>query len=212
MGMINPVTDGKVSVDFIGKKDLLKTSAYPIAVLCDPDYLVSLPSPYMQDGYAEIIRRASFADRKLIERMEKEDVPIEEMIFSSIQTGEKIKNLGATSSITGFKKKSRYALNFSSIAEKICGLNVSYGKLVTFGMVTAADTAMTLGFANGLDERIIKLAEKYQIKWDIGIGVKKLWETFIQTTKQNYVTLVLPTTLGKCKVVRLSKEKIKETF
>ena len=58
---------------------------------------------------------------------------------------------------------------------------------------------------------MLKLLEKHGINYDIGIHNKNLWQTILDGGKYKH-TLVLPSTLGSCKVVKLSGEKIKETF
>ncbi len=207
MGMINPMTDGKVGVDFLGKKDLLSNKYYPVAVFIDPDYLKTLPALCVQDGYAEIIRRMMIGNKKLIQRMEVEDLPVEELISASISVGEKMKS----NRLFSLKKKSKYAIPFSSAAEKIIGLGVPYGKLIACGIMATIDSAMTLGISSAIDERMVKLFEKYQIKWDIGIALSKLWQTILETDKKK-ISLVLPSGMGKLRVCKLTKEKIKERF
>ena len=201
MGMLNPLNDGNASVDFLGKRDLLKTKNYPIAVICDPDYLISLPAPYKQDGYAEIIRRAMIGDKALIEKMMAEDVLDEEMILSAIKVGLGLKR----------NAKSRFALNFASSAEKVTGLKVSYGKLVAFGMIKAIETAMALGLNTETEEPMLKLLEKFGISRDVGVHDRDLWNAILSNGAKKY-TFVLPKATGVCKVVKLSEEKIKETF
>ena len=201
LGMINPLSDGRSGVDFLGKRDLLKAENYPIAVLCDTDYLVSLPVQYLQDGIAEIMRRAMIGDGKLLEDMENQSAEFDQMILSAIKIDQKY----------GDGRKGRFALNFASVAEKLVGLKVSYGKLTAFGMVTAFETAMSLNKTKESEERVIKLLQKYSISYDIGIHNKNLWQTILDSGKQKH-TFILPKSFGSCRVVKLSVEKIKETF
>ena len=201
MGMINPLYQGVVGVDFLGKRDLLKTENYPIAVVCDPDYLITLPVNYLQDGIAEIIRRAMVGDSELLELMESEQAPFEQMIFSAIRIGKKKAN----------KRIFRFGLDFAQVAEKLAGLKVSYGKLVAFGMVTAFETAMAIGLTKENEERLLSLLKKFSISYDLGVANKNLWQAIIDNAKRKH-TFILPKKMGKVKVKELTEDKIKETF
>ena len=200
-GMINPLYQGVAGVDFLGKKDLLKTENYPVAVICDPDYLITLPVNYLQDGVAEIIRRAMIGDSELIEKMESEQAPFEEMILSAIRIGKRKES----------KRAFRFGLDFAQVAEKLVGLKVSYGKLVAFGMLTAFETAMALGFTKENEERLIALYKKFAISYDLGVASKSLWQAVIESNKTKHA-FILPKKMGKVKMKELTEDKIKETF
>ncbi len=206
MGMINPISNGKVGVDFLGQKDLICGINYPEACFIDTEYLKTLPQECMRDGYVEIIRRAMIGDGKLIKEMLTGSPEIERMIYSAIKVGERAK------SPFGFiRKKNKFALNFSAVAEKSCGSGLPYDRLVGYGIITAIDTSMALGVSYGLEEQMLELFSKYGIKWDIGLSINKLWQK-IGEYQGKKITLVLPKKLGRTKLVRLSKEKIKENF
>ncbi len=206
MGMINPVSDGKVGVDFLGQKQLLCAINYPVACFIDTKYLKTLPPEHMRDGYAEVIRRAMIGDGQLIKEMQDDSVDFERMVYSSIKTSEKSKF-----ALFGKAKKYRFALSFSEVAEKTCASGTSFDRLVGFGMITAIDTAMALGVSYGLEEPMLNLLAKYGIKWDVGLSINKMWQK-ISEYDGNKVALALPKKPGKIKIVKLSKDKIKETF
>lgn len=212
-GMLDLCVSGKVGVDFIGKTDLLRETNYPLAVFADTEYLKTLPAVHMQNGLAEIIRLGMIGDGEMVELMENGEPSIDELIYRAVMV--KLK-LGKKSLLAGknfAEGKGRFALNFSAVAEKIVGLKVPYGKLVAYGMVIASETAMALGIASGLDERMIALLAKYDIKWDIGIVTTKLWQTFLEKNKtKNKITIVLPTKVGKVAIRKINGDKIKEIF
>ncbi len=205
MAMLSPVTDGKVGVDFLGEKDLLRGINYPVATFIDTEYLSTLPQENLKDGYVEIIRRCMVGNGKLLKKMQEEKPDFEEMIYSALVVGERYKNKN------GDNKKARFALDFSSVAEKECASGTPYHRLVAFGIVTAIDTAMALGVSYGLEEPMLELLAKYGIRWDVGLSINKLWQAMAKLNVKK-VTLALPKKLGSTKIVRLTKEKIKESF
>ncbi len=206
MAMINPMTDGKVGVDFLGQKQLLCGVNYPVACFIDTNYLKTLPIESMRDGYAEIIRRAMVSNGKLVRQMQDDTAELEKMIYSSIKLIERAKR-----SKLPISKKSRFALNFSAVAENSCASGISYDRLVGFGMITAIDTAMALGVSYGLEEPMLNLLAKYGIKWDVGLSINRMWQKIGEYDGKK-VTLVLPKKPGKIKLVKLTKDKIKDSF
>ncbi len=194
MGMINPMLDGKVGVDFLGEKKLICQTNFPVACFIDTDYLKTLSPEGMRDGYAEVIRRAMAKDGKLISEMQEGGAEIEQMIFSAIKNS-----------------KTQFALPFSAVAEKTCAVGVACDKLTAFGIVTAIDTAMALGVSYGLEENMLALLSKYGIRWDVGLSINKMWAKMSEFNGKK-ITLILPKKPGKTRTVRLSREKIKDTF
>ena len=77
-------------------------------------------------------------------------------------------------------KKARFALPFSAIAEKITGLSVTNGKSIAFGIMAAADAAVTLGADASIEESFAGLLNKFDIKWDIGISTVELYNTLLK--------------------------------
>lgn len=210
MGMVSPMIDGKASVDLLGKPDVLKLKYYPIAAFCDTDYLKTLPAQYMQNGYAEIIRRAMVVDKNLLTKMEEGEVSAEELVYSALDAENTFRSEGMVEVYLDRRRQGKFALNFSSAAEKASGLNLPYGRLIAFGIVQAIDTAMALGMCDSLlEEKILKLFKKYGIKWDIGINKKEIWKKLSDDGRQD-VKLVLPKAIGRCSVTKVAKEKIKE--
>ncbi len=203
-GMINPFLDGEVGVDFLGQKKLLRGINYPVACFIDTNYLKTLSPEGMRAGYAEIIRRAMVGDGKLIKDMQSGSADIERMIYSAIKQSEKAKS-------PIFSKKSRFALNFGEVAESACAAGVPTDRLIGFGIVTAIDTAMALGVSYGLEEPMLNLLNKYGIKWDVGLSINKMWAK-ISEYQGKKVALVLPKKPGKTKIVKLTREKIKDSF
>ncbi len=203
--------DGVASVDFIGKSDLLRVENYPVAVFTDTEYLKTLPAVHFQNGIVEIIRLGMIGDGEMIEEMETSEPHIDELIFRAIKVKQ---SLNAKKFLSRKRKKDgvgRYALNFASIAEKIVGLKVPYGKLVAYGMVISGETASAIGLSNDMDERITALLNKYDIKWDIGIVTTKLWQTFLENTNEK-IKLILPVKPGRTVTKKFAREKIKEKF
>ena len=209
--MIDAGVSGKCRVDFLGKREQLGIINYPLATFCDTEFLTTLPSASAIDGYAEIIRRASVTDGALIDRMLSEQVPIEEMIFSAIVASEKFR-AEKFNGLTKIKDKKNFALVFATVAERITGVGVPYGKAVAFGIMAAADAGETLDVSRGEEEKFVKLFAKYGIKWDLGISIARLWQEVLSFYGTYKIPVILPKRSGKVTVRRLTSDKIKEIF
>lgn len=203
MGMTYSLSDGKSSVDFLGKKDLLSLESYPRAVFCDTEFLNTLPASNLQEGYAEIIRRIMATDKNALDKLASEELSIEQIIYLAILAGEKLKK----------SKNARFAKTFASVAEKIMGISAKSGKATAFGIMAAVDTAITLGANSQIEDKVSGILKKYDIKWDLGISTVELWNTIlIESESLDNISVILPDNNGKCKTKKLSRETIKETF
>jgi 3-dehydroquinate synthase len=56
---------GKTGIDFSGFKNMVGTFTHPLAVICDTLFLSTLPEREFRSGFAEVIKHALIADKKL---------------------------------------------------------------------------------------------------------------------------------------------------
>src|SRR6185312_9822521 len=64
---------GKTGVDFGGLKNMVGTFAHPLAIICDTLMLTTLPEREFRSGFAEVIKHALIADKKLFQVLSQSD-------------------------------------------------------------------------------------------------------------------------------------------
>jgi 3-dehydroquinate synthase len=60
---------GKTGIDFGGLKNMVGTFTHPLAVICDTLMLTTLPEREFRSGFAEVIKHALIADKKLFQAL-----------------------------------------------------------------------------------------------------------------------------------------------
>ena len=69
LSQVDASVGGKLGVDFEGIKNFIGLFGDPLAVLIDPEFLVSLPFSELRSGYAEMIKHGLIADRSIWHKM-----------------------------------------------------------------------------------------------------------------------------------------------
>jgi 3-dehydroquinate synthase len=90
LAMADASVGGKTGIDLHGIKNVIGTFAQPKAVFIYPPFLKTLSKRHFQNGMAEIYKIALVANKKLWECLKDEKYPIEQVIFTSVDSKNKI--------------------------------------------------------------------------------------------------------------------------
>lgn len=71
LAQVDSSVGGKTAIDLPGGKNLVGAFKQPVAVLCDPDTLRTLPSETLADGMGEVIKYGMIRDEKLFALLEQ---------------------------------------------------------------------------------------------------------------------------------------------
>lgn len=71
LAQVDSSVGGKTAIDLPGGKNLVGAFKQPVAVLCDPDTLQTLPELFLADGMGEVIKYGMIRDKKLFELLEQ---------------------------------------------------------------------------------------------------------------------------------------------
>lgn len=71
LAQVDSSVGGKTAIDLPGGKNLVGAFKQPIAVLCDPDTLQTLPEVFLADGMGEVIKYGMIRDAALFEKLEQ---------------------------------------------------------------------------------------------------------------------------------------------
>ncbi|MBE7086888.1 MAG: 3-dehydroquinate synthase [Clostridiales bacterium] len=203
---------GDCSVNFLGRKNLLGVHYQPSAVVIDTEFIKSLSEIQKADGMAEIIRIATGFDARLFKNLERgfdEEFSLEDALVTVL----KIKaRLVAKDEL--FEKNARklsIGQTFSNATESLSGFNLNYGKAIAYGVLKAADMSEILGFATCIKGRIRAVFEKYNVLPADSELAEKLYPYVLADYKRqgDDVNFVLPTKIGKCKIMSIDKDKLK---
>lgn len=209
LAMADSSIGGKTAVNLPYVKNLVGTFSQPRLVICDTDYLETLPKREYRAGYAEVIKCAAISDAEAFSRLERGDMSDEEAIFMALSVKAVLVEADE------FDRGDRRLLNFGHTVghavESASGYSLRHGEAVSVGMAAMAKTGERLGITqNGTAARLIALLEAYSLpvkydgdKRDV---IKNL--VYDKKTEETLVDAVLLTKIGAAVRHHLKREEL----
>jgi 3-dehydroquinate synthase len=211
IAQLDAAIGGKTGIDFNGSKNLVGTFHHPVAVLVDPDLLVTLPQREIRSGLAEAIKVGVLLDRELFARLElmnpllTTDIAslaaiVEDAIVSKIQllrddpferSLARLLNLGHTVG---------HAIEAATRFDKY-----RHGEAVAIGMGIATEISRGRNLCSlETRERILSCLENCGL--DVALPLEYFGATFqevdvIRRIRNGKLNEVLPIAIGECVIV-----------
>ena len=138
LSQVDSSIGGKTAVDLAGAKNIVGAFWQPRAVLIDPDTLSTLPARQLASGMAEAVKSALIGDAALFERFEAGDVPLEDVIASSLAVKKAV--VEADEREGGARKCLNFGHSIGHAVESVTGL--PHGECVALGMLPMCSEAV----------------------------------------------------------------------
>ncbi len=232
LAMVDSSVGGKTGVNHPRAKNLIGAFWQPVAVLCDPDCLRTLPPRELRSGLAEVIKYGVIADAELFEFLERNlDAAMKldgEVLSHIIARSCRIK-----ADVVGEDEREsdaigrRAILNYGHTAGHAFEAVMQYGQLlhgeaISIGMTVAARLATALGTiengaGNELMERQTRLFERAGLPTQTpeGADFEDLWAAMALDKKNRGagVNFILPTRIGEVmRVENVSADSVREAI
>ncbi|MBW3636744.1 MAG: 3-dehydroquinate synthase [Armatimonadetes bacterium] len=232
LAMVDSSVGGKTGVNHPRAKNLIGAFWQPVAVLCDPDCLRTLPPRELRSGLAEVIKYGVIADAELFEFVERNlDAALKldgEVLSHIIARSCRIK-----ADVVGEDEREsdaigrRAILNYGHTAGHAFEAVMQYGQLlhgeaISIGMTVAARLAIALGTietgaGNELLERQTRLFERAGLPTQTpeGADFEALWAAMALDKKNRGagVNFILPTRIGEVtRVENVSADSVREAI
>jgi len=210
LAMVDSSAGGKTAVNLDSGKNQIGTFYQPDLVVCDPQFLSSLPDEIFRDGCAEVIKYGAIADRQLFTMLKG---PIGEQMEEIIERCLAIKSrlVFEDELDKGPRQLLNFGHTFGHAVEKCSGYAVSHGKAVAIGMVMAASAAEEMGVCdadcrNGIREMVISFGLPYRTDLD---GTELL-DAMISDKKRSLeeMALILPEEIGRCVLKKIPVKEL----
>jgi 5-deoxy-5-amino-3-dehydroquinate synthase len=137
LAQVDASVGGKTAVNLPQGKNLIGTYWQPTAVLCDTDYLATLPAREWTNGYGEIARCHFIGAGDL------RGLPVTDQIAASV--ARKAEIVAADERDTGLRHLLNYGHTLGHALERATNFAVRHGEGVAIGTVFAGTLAGTLG-------------------------------------------------------------------
>ncbi|MFH2142158.1 MAG: 3-dehydroquinate synthase [Bacteroidota bacterium] len=208
---------GKNGINFLEYKNIIGTINQPDFVLCDTDFIKTLHQKDINSGFAEIIKYAFIADKKLFNILDAEiKVSIlakKELVEKLIETSVEIKKYFVENDEKDTGK--RNALNFGHTIghaiEKIS--KYSHGEAVSIGMALAANFSVKkLLLKENEKNKCITILQKYDLPVNCLINMTEVLDAIKKDKKRNSdkINYVFLDKIGSVKLVKIDFNELKD--
>ncbi|OFW80931.1 MAG: 3-dehydroquinate synthase [Alphaproteobacteria bacterium RIFCSPLOWO2_01_FULL_40_26] len=153
LAMVDSSVGGKTAINSHVGKNLVGSFYQPKLVLCDIEFLKTLPLRELRSGYAEVVKYGFIRDEKFFEFLEKNHQKIfsfDEEILQTIITNScrfKAEIVGRDERESSERALLNFGHTFGHIFETECGYSdeILHGEAVALGMVMAAKMSQNFG-------------------------------------------------------------------
>ncbi len=151
LGMVDAAVGGKTGINTAAGKNLVGSIHSPLAVLCDPELLTSLPAADLRAGMAEVAKCGFIHDSAILELIEADpqaalDVSgpvLVELIRRAVQV--KADVVGSDLREADLRETLNYGHTLAHAIENAHGYSWRHGDAVAVGMVFVAELAHRTG-------------------------------------------------------------------
>jgi 3-dehydroquinate synthetase len=167
VGQVDAAVGFKVGVDALGRRNLVGAYHPPVAAVCDPGYLRTLPLAELRCGLSEMVKIAAIRDERLFERIEEgyghvlaADGPaLPELIRGSIEA--MVEDLVANPCETELRRLPDFGHEFGHMLETLSRSRLRHGEAVAVGMALSCRIGAELGVLSAVDaDRILTLIQR----------------------------------------------------
>src|SRR5699024_7340900 len=151
LGMVDAAVGGKAGINIPQGKNLVGAFHSPRAVLCDPEWLRTLPQEDLRAGLAEVIKCGFIADPQILGLIEEDPgaaldptAPlVAELVYRSVSV--KAQVVSADLREAGHREILNYGHTFAHAVQQVEGFRWRRGDAVSVGLVYVAELARRAG-------------------------------------------------------------------
>lgn len=206
LSQVDSSVGGKTGVDFLGSKNIIGTFYQPLLVICDTDYLKTLPDDVFADGCAEVIKYAFIGDAELLALIEDGiRKNIDEIVSRCVSDKNNIVSRDE------FDRGERALLNFGHTVghavESLSEYTVSHGKAVASGMCIITRACELAGICEeGVYGRLVSVLSANSLPTGTDRTADELTCAVRNDKKKSgdSISVIVPTALSSAKVQKMS--------
>ena len=212
LAMVDSSVGGKTAIDLPAGKNLVGAFYQPSLVLCDIDLLQSLPQERFVEGCAEIIKYGILYDPALFAHLEETGMYFDTEKVIAVCINWKKQAVSEDEFDTGCRRMLNLGHTLGHSIEKESKYTITHGAAVAIGISIMARCAVSMGLCSPEDcQRMIALLAKFGLPTRTDLSVDVLAAHALSDKKRNgdQISLVLPSTIGCCKLVDLPVSELK---
>lgn len=205
---------GKTAINLPAGKNLAGAFHQPALVWCDASLLETLSDDLYLDGMAEVVKYGIIADAALFDQLQDPD-QTKTNLAAVIDRCASIKKsfVEEDEHDTGIRQMLNFGHTIGHAIELASDFQVSHGKAVAKGMAYMAEIAEKQGWCSKeTKDAIIGLLQRYAFDLSVNYEKKVLYDIMKADKKRkgNFIDIVVPEIIGKCRLHRITTEELGE--
>lgn len=220
LAQVDASVGGKNGVNILSYKNMVGTFAQPSFVISDVEFLHTLPLRELRAGMGEVVKMAIIGNAELFQFIENNiscdcyhntDI-MQRIVLDSIRLKADIVDRDEC------EKGIRRVLNLGhTIAHAIekCSRKLNHGEAVAVGLSKISHISNSLDIISSEDMlRIDNLLERIGFSLDLPVSISDMLREIRYDKKKsdNILRLVLPESIGSCRIVEMSFGEVERTF
>ena len=211
LSMVDSSVGGKTGVNLCAGKNLAGAFHQPCLVVCDLDFLSTLPQEEFKNGLGEVIKYGCIADKNLFDLLEQQDInqSLKDVIATCISI--KAKFVEQDEFDHGERQKLNFGHTLGHAIEKQTNFKIPHGQAVGVGMKLICEWAEQKDLTTkGCAQKIEKLINKFDMANDAGCDISTLWSAVSndKKLKGKNLNLVLIKDIGDSYLYSIQIDKL----
>lgn len=214
LAAVDSSVGGKTAINLPAGKNLAGAFHQPALIWCDPSLLKTLPAEIYLDGMAEVIKYGVIADADLFTLLGNKDFAQShgsDMIQRCVSIKKKF--VEEDEHDTGVRQLLNFGHTIGHAIEIASNFEISHGLAVAKGMAYMAKIAEQQGWCDAdTRDRIIDLLNLYEFDLTVNFEKEVLYDIMKADKKRkgNFIDLVVPESIGTCRLQRITTEELRE--
>ena len=210
LSQVDSSVGGKTGVDLMGAKNILGAFYQPRLVICDTDFLSTLPPPVFADGCAEVIKYAFIGDEALLPLLDqgiRENLT--EIVYRCVRDKSDI--VASDEFDRGLRGLLNFGHTLGHAVEKLSGYAVSHGSAVAMGMARMTAACERAGICeNGVSARLLPLLQRHGLPVEDAYSPGELIAAARSDKKKSgdAVSAIVPRSLCRCEIRKMPFEEL----
>ena len=220
LGQVDASVGGKNGVNLLDYKNMVGTFSHPQFVIADVEMLRTLPLRELRAGMAEVVKSAIVGDAELfdyVDRIASDKIYSDTSVMNEIvsrSVAVKVDVVQRDEREGGLRRVLNLGHTIGHAIEK-CTHSLNHGEAVAVGMSQMAYAAVRYGVLSEVDAKAI---DNLLLKLGFELTPPLPMATILREVKydkkkhDNILRLVLPETIGRCRVVELPFDEFEKMF
>ena len=211
LAMIDSSVGGKTGVDLKSGKNMAGAFYQPSLVVCDVNYLKSLPDIEWKNGIGEGIKYAILDGEILELELGLDHQNASRFVEKCVRIKKRIVEEDEKES--GARMFLNLGHTYGHAVEKLSRYKIPHGVAVGAGLRWIIDVATTIEvMEEGVeDAKMVALLDKYKmpyVKFNKKKMIKAIWSD--KKRKGDEISLIIPSGFGNCGIVKLDKKSVED--